>query len=103
MILNPSSRLTILEDSLLISSLSPFRCNKDNQMNCKIGDLSGKSGQKLKIIADLSGTETSRVFYTDILLPLQGTHSVIGRSIVIQDDQAPKQRGNRLACATIFR
>lgn len=71
-------------------------------MNCKIGDLAMKSGQKLSIIADLK-TPPSRVFYTDILLPLQGAHSVIGRSIVIMDDQAPKQRGNRLACATIFR
>ena len=61
-----------------------------------------KSGQKLKIIADLN-SESSRLFYTDILLPLQGVHSVIGKSIVVMDDQAPKQRGNRLACATIFR
>ena len=64
-------------------------------MNCKIGDLAMKSGQKLSILAD-SKSEPSRVFYTDILLPLQGAHSVIGRSIVITDDQAPKQRGNRL-------
>lgn len=79
-----------------------FRCNKDNQMNCKIGDLVMKSGQKLQIIAD-SSSQPFRIFYTDIVLPLQGTHSVIGRSIVIMDDQAPKQRGNRLACATLFK
>ena len=58
--------------------------------------------QRLKINANQK-SDPARVFYTDILLPLQGQHSIIGRSVVIMDDQAPKQRGNKLACATILR
>lgn len=42
--------------------------------------------------------KTTQRLFTDANLPLSGPQSIIGRSIVILDDNSPKQRGNRLAC-----
>ena len=51
------------------------------------------------IIAGLaSEVKTTQRLFTDVNLPLSGPQSIIGRSIVIFDDNSPKQRGNRLAC-----
>lgn len=47
-------------------------------------------------------TFQNKLFYTDVSLPLSGPNSIVGRSVVVHDDHAPKQRGNRLACATIY-
>ena len=67
-----------------------------------MGDLVNKhealrvSGRK----RDLRGTVK---FFTDSNLPLSGPHSIIGKSITIHDDFAPKHRGNRMACTAISR
>ncbi|RWS31303.1 uncharacterized protein B4U80_11343, partial [Leptotrombidium deliense] len=74
-------------------------CNNENQYRCEVGDLTSKS--KRITIAAHKGTVNNKHFYSDILLPLSGPHSIIGRSIVIHDDHANKQRGNRMACAPI--
>ena len=69
---------------------------------CEVGDLVNKhealrvSGRK----RDLRGTVK---FFTDSNLPLSGPHSIIGKSITIHDDFAPKHRGNRMACTAISR
>lgn len=69
------------------------QCNPDNPMRCELGDLASKS-MKIKISAS-KGSFQSKLFYTDILLPLSGPHSIVGRSVVVHDDHAPVQRGNR--------
>ena len=76
-------------------------CNEDNQMRCRVGDLSAKS--KKLTVAAFKGSVHHKLFYTDTVVPLSGAHwqSVIGRSVVVLDDSAPQQRGNRLACAVI--
>ncbi|XP_023224241.1 uncharacterized protein LOC111625338 [Centruroides sculpturatus] len=76
------------------------RCNQDNPLRCKLGDLTGKHG-RIKITATRDSLGTNQIFYTDVLLPLEGIHSIIGRSLVVHDDQAPPFRGDRLACTTI--
>lgn len=68
-------------------------------MRCRSGDLSLKSSFKLSL--PVSHINRSRYYYTDLFLPLSGAHSIIGRSVVIYDESAPVQRGNRLACSTI--
>lgn len=68
-------------------------------LRCRSGDTSLKSGFKLTL--PISHLERERHFYTDLFLPLAGPNSILGRSVVIYDEQAPTQRGNRLACSTI--
>lgn len=77
-------------------------CGPDMPERCELGDLVGRNGP-----LDLSGTiqrsDVSRRVLTDTNLPLQGHFSVIGHSIVINDKHAPKHRGDRMACTTVFR
>jgi Cu/Zn superoxide dismutase len=56
---------------------------------CEVGDLAGKHGS-------LSTRMTVKANYTDYNLPLFGTASVVGRSVVLHGVD-----GTRLACATI--
>lgn len=70
-------------------------------LRCRLGDLVLKSGMKLTLSNDYK--QKARSFYTDMFLPLSGPNSIIGRSVVIYDDNSPTQRGNRLACSTIKR
>ncbi|XP_065226507.1 uncharacterized protein Rsod [Planococcus citri] len=46
--------------------------------------------------------ENSRNFFVAANLPLTGHHSIIGKSLVIYDENGPKARGNRLACSVIL-
>lgn len=68
-------------------------------LRCRLGDTSLKSN--LKLALPTSPTNRLRYYYTDPYLPLSGTNSIIGKSVVIYDEFAPTQRGNRLACSTI--
>ena len=43
--------------------------------------------------------EYSREFFIHPNLPLSGLHSIVGKSLVIYDENGPKARGNRLACS----
>lgn len=70
-------------------------------LKCKAGDTGLKSN--VKIFLPIDPKEKKRKFYSDPFLPLSGPNSIIGRSVVIYDDNSPAQRGNRLACATIKR
>lgn len=78
-------------------------CQQVNLINeplrCRTGDLTLKSGQKISL--PTAPTRRTRTFYTDLYLPLSQANSIVGRSIVIYDENSPKQRGNRLACSTI--
>ncbi|UXI20114.1 hypothetical protein NH340_JMT06057 [Sarcoptes scabiei] len=77
------------------------QCFNENQLRCQVGDLSIKS-KRLEINQFFSNRSTF-FFYTDTLLPLSGKFSIIARSVVIEDDNAPPLRGKRMACATIKR
>ncbi|XP_071440833.1 uncharacterized protein Rsod [Hetaerina americana] len=65
-------------------------CGPDNPLRCDVGDISGRLGP-----IHLGG---QRQLFTDVNLPLEGTVSAIGKSIVIYN----KDRGSeRYACANI--
>ncbi|XP_013415688.1 uncharacterized protein LOC106177466 isoform X1 [Lingula anatina] len=68
-------------------------CSENNPLRCELGDLSGK--HTTLSIGDSSGGFT-HAFFTDILLPLSGPHSVIGLSVVIHVG------AGRLACGDIY-
>ena len=68
--------------------MDPALCNPSNQLTCEAGDFSGKFG-------DFSAA-TNNDTYTDNVLSLFGSNSVVGRSVVIH-----RTDGSRLACATI--
>ena len=68
-------------------------------LRCRLGDLSAKSGFKLTL--PLSPLNRTRYYYVDNFLPLSKMNMIIGRSVVIYDDNSPTQRGNRLACSSI--
>ncbi|XP_060076592.1 uncharacterized protein LOC132556215 isoform X2 [Ylistrum balloti] len=72
------------------------QCNPNSQLRCELGDLSGKHG-KLNVRTSSGGK--SRMFFTDVDLPLSGPNSVLGRSIVIHDVNSGPAR---LACANLY-
>ena len=82
-----------------VGTIKYSKCGKDNPFRCELGDMTSKS-QKLKI-AGIRGAIQTKVFFTDIMLALSGQYSILDRGVVIHDDNAPQQRGNRLACAGI--
>lgn len=43
--------------------------------------------------------EVTRSLFVHPNLPLSGFHSIIGKSLVIYDENGPEARGNRLACS----
>ncbi|KAF5278486.1 hypothetical protein FQA39_LY05975 [Lamprigera yunnana] len=76
-------------------------CSTDTLGLCRLGDLSTRFGT-IDIAGNKSSSErTSRKMFTDQLLPLTGSYSVLGKSFVIYDEFGPKARGNRLACSKI--
>ena len=59
------------------TSKSGSGCATNNHVACKIGDLSGKHGD-----ITLNADGKTRGFFPDLNLPLSGTNSVIGKTIV---------------------
>lgn len=83
-----------------VSNKSDESCNTNTQRRCFLGDLTEKHG-RLSVAGLSSQVSGTKRFFTDVNLPLFGTQSIVGRSIVIIDDNSPKQRGNRLACTPV--
>jgi hypothetical protein len=47
----------------------------------------------------INGSKLTRKLFTNPLITLSGSASIIGKSLVIYDDHGPKARGDRLACS----
>ncbi|GLH08747.1 Uncharacterized protein GBIM_13929 [Gryllus bimaculatus] len=76
-------------------------CNQFSPSSCRLGDLSGRHGT-LKIAGRrVNGTRLTRRLFTDSQLPLSGAASIVGRALVLYDDNGPKARGERLACSPV--
>lgn len=65
---------------------------------CRVGDLIRHNtidiaGKKLH------GILISRKLFTDTMLALSGPNNILGKSLVIYDDNGPRARGERLACS----
>nr|CAD7402226.1 unnamed protein product [Timema poppensis] len=76
-------------------------CSSSKSYFCRVGDLSSRHGTLN--IAGRKGNSSvlSRRLFTDTQLPLSGLASVVGKSVVLYDDNGPKARGERLACSAI--
>lgn len=77
-------------------------CRADNSVRCEVGDLVARMG-KLRVAGTINNAPTTTRLFTDTNLPLTGPNTILGHSIVIHDDYAPKHRGDRMACSGIFR
>lgn len=66
---------------------------------CRVGSLSERIGMISIAGRKLNSNKVSRRLFTDNNLPLSGQNSIIGRSLVLYDDNSPKARGDRLACS----
>ncbi|XP_063847913.1 uncharacterized protein LOC135093003 [Scylla paramamosain] len=77
-------------------------CGVDTPSKCELGDLSGRHGN-IRVSGTVKGAPETQKMMTDTNLPLSGPHSILGHSIVIHDDFAPKHRGDRMACMSIHR
>ena len=82
---------------LQVSNRSRDDCGRDTQRQCPVGDLTSKHN-RLTVAGGANEVNLTQRLFTDINLPLSGPQSIVGRSLVILDDNSPKQRGNRLAC-----
>jgi Cu/Zn superoxide dismutase len=76
-------------------------CSLSHPGFCQLGDLSSRHG-KLNIAGrKVNGENLTRRLFTDPHLPLSGAASIMGRALVLYDDNGPKARGERMACSTI--
>lgn len=73
-------------------------CNADTSERCEVGDLE-KRHNSLYIAGSVREVAATQRLFTDTNLPLSGPNSILGHSIVLHDDYAPKHRGDRMACA----
>lgn len=81
------------------AQLSEYCKPGDLSYTCPVGALNSRLG-RLKIAGGRqNATRLTRFMYTDTNLPLSGQHSILGKSLVIYDDNGPVARGERLACA----
>jgi Cu/Zn superoxide dismutase len=62
--------------------------NEKRQQRCEVGDLVHKLGL-LRVSGRKRDSKDSVRFFTDSNLPLSGPHSIVGRSVLIHDDQVP--------------
>ncbi|RXG69330.1 Superoxide dismutase [Cu-Zn], partial [Armadillidium vulgare] len=77
-------------------------CGTDNTERCEVGDMSGRHGT-LRVAGSFKTASKTRKVLTDKNLPLSGPFAILSHSFVIEDKNAPKHRGNRMACTGIFR
>lgn len=73
-------------------------CNSDTSSRCELGDLVSRHGT-LKVSGTVKDVSDTQRIMTDTNLPLSGPKTIVGHSIVVYDDHAPKHRGDRMACS----
>ncbi|XP_046613525.1 uncharacterized protein LOC124301932 isoform X1 [Neodiprion virginianus] len=78
----------------------PEWCSGSQVTLCRLGDMSRHD--TLQIAGRKKfGPKFTRKLFTDPMLPLTGSPSILGKSLVIYDDHGPVARGERLACSII--
>ena len=81
------------------STTAPTICQQDKPGLCRLGDLTSRHGTINIAGRRVAAEAFTRRLYTDRHLPLSGAGSVLGRALVLFDDNGPKARGERLACS----
>lgn len=90
--------------SNLGSLFNPFElgnrdnCNKTNHAGCPVGDLQTKDGY-VNVSSATAGLASTQVSYTDVNLPVLGSKTIIGHSVVLYARSDPT---NPVACANIL-
>lgn len=74
-------------------------CHSSNPFRCIVGDLTNKLS-RVNIAATTDQQNRTRMFFTDVNLPVTGQSGIIGKSLVVIDENALKFRGNRMSCTT---
>ncbi|PSN32762.1 hypothetical protein C0J52_15463 [Blattella germanica] len=77
-------------------------CGTHRPGYCRLGDLSTRLGTLSIAGRKKNAEKLTRRLFTDQLLPLSGSASIMGRTLVLYDDNGPKARGERLACSIIY-
>lgn len=77
-------------------------CRPELPAMCRLGALDTRLGRLTIAGGKRSARQLSRKMFTDGNLPLSGSHSILGKSLVIYDDNGPKARGERLACSSLI-
>ena len=75
-------------------------CSTTEITLCRVGDLT-RHGRINIAGRKLYGSLLTRKLFTDTVLSLSGPNSILGKSLVIYDDNGPRARGERLACSII--
>lgn len=83
------------------STTAATLCDRDKPGLCRVGDLTTRLGTLHIAGRRLHAEALTRRLFTDRFLPLSGAASVLGRSLVLFEDDGPKARGERLACSKI--
>ncbi|XP_034232585.1 uncharacterized protein LOC117640300 [Thrips palmi] len=76
-------------------------CSPDAPGLCRVGDLTTRHGTLHVAGRRMNAAPLTRRLFTDRHLPLSGAASVLGRSLVLFEDDGPKARGERMACSKI--
>ncbi|XP_064552755.1 uncharacterized protein Rsod [Drosophila montana] len=77
-------------------------CQPQLPAMCRLGALYARLGRLTIAGGKRNARQLSRRMFSDGNLPLSGTHSILGKSLVIYDDNGPKARGERLACSSLI-
>lgn len=77
-------------------------CQPQRPAMCRMGALDTRLGKLTIAGGKRMARQLSRRMFIDGNLPLSGSHSILGKSLVIYDDNGPKARGERLACSSLI-
>ncbi|XP_017091861.2 uncharacterized protein Rsod [Drosophila bipectinata] len=69
---------------------------------CRLGALDARLGRLTIAGGKRVAQKISRKMFVDGNLPLSGRHSILGKSLVLYEDNGPKARGERLACSAVI-
>ncbi|XP_011497265.1 PREDICTED: uncharacterized protein LOC105361711 [Ceratosolen solmsi marchali] len=78
------------------------QCSVSDMTLCRIGDFF-RHGTINIAGRKINGLRLTRKLFSDPLIKLSGSMSIIGKSLVIYDDRESNVRGERLACSIITR
>ncbi|XP_034664777.1 uncharacterized protein LOC117899105 isoform X1 [Drosophila subobscura] len=77
-------------------------CQPQLPAMCRMGALDARLGRLTIAGRRRTAQKYSRRMFVDGNLPLSGRHSILGKSLVIYEDNGPKARGERLACSAVI-
>ncbi|XP_070142466.1 LOW QUALITY PROTEIN: uncharacterized protein Rsod, partial [Drosophila kikkawai] len=77
-------------------------CQANLPAMCRMGAMDARLGTLTIAGGRRVAQKISRRMFVDGNLPLSGRHSILGKSLVLYEDNGPKARGERLACSAVI-